>query len=303
MTKNEQTTKSRPRRHQPHPDGSARDSVALSLCGIPGSDLASHPSEVTCRLCLRQQRQARAKTSSCEIEGILRTILEAPSIPPTPWDEGLPLLTPVTWRHRDCTCGSCAVCRYFRALELEGLAEPAARTVAREYRWGSVTHALKSYAHHIVEGPDGPKSALGAFEDLARLGTFVDRSKTDSVRRSHYDAHEAGLIERILESALGGEAVGFRKALAILLAHEVGVPHARKGQRGAKTEWISVSEAELAERAGTTEAVIHGLIVRARRALKIELAARGFIPPPRESERAYAAFLVRFDDVESRRVA
>lgn len=295
--------------HAPSADPDAR-AVGMSLCCIPGSDLAEDAAEITCRLCEqmlaraekariareRAEKEARLAHARAELAKVTR-----PAAPLTRLEEGLPVLGPDTYASRECTCGECAVCLMFHDLALEsgerrhGMKSP--------HRWTSVTAALEAYVLLKADGYSSGKSATSAFVEIERLGCLIQGGTVDPMRRSHHEASEIAVIERTLETAFADHPIGVARAAAILLYRIVGTEVVHKGKLRQTIQRVVIEEAELAERFGVDELDVRSIVRKGRRALTVELAAREWIPAPREGERAYPDFLRRADALEETRVA
>ncbi len=279
--------------HAPSPDPEARRLAAMSLCRIPGSKLDDDPGAVTCRICLEQLSRA-AK--------VARPVMPVGHAPTEQDLEGLPVLTPETWAARNCTCGTCAVCVHL--LDARRQAQIPPRHIRdprmRDYRWGSIGEAIESYAILRIDGFDAGKSIQQAIGELAKLGAFVDQSSRDPIRKSHLQAVEVSLFERVLSEAFADFEGGWRRALAILLVRSVGTPVRTTTKGKVRIEIRTLEDNVIAENAGISEAEVRSVVRRARQALVVELAARELLPPPSSKSRAWGAYEQRIREIADR---
>lgn len=234
-------------------------------------------------------REAAASVPSSH-ERLWRALLdEVREVPERDFD-GLPVLDPSTYRRRECRCGGCVVCKFFRSIEED--ADDARRRRAAQiagqntrdlrHRFPHERAALHSYVTARAAGYQ-PGSSAGALLATAESGVHSPRSGPGEshVLRTADDVVE---VERALEVAYddgNDRDLGPRACRAILLARVVGRDVPRKTARGRLCrERKPVSLALVADRHGVSEAAVNAIVRSGLRRVRVELAARRLIPAP-----------------------
>jgi len=163
------------------------DALWQTLCGQLMPEVATLPSEVTCKKCRKLVKTLHVNPEpALYVDGLFkpRTLTEYEMreyAPPRPLFDslsGLPEVTQFTWnaiKDPHHWCMSCPTCLWFSELQAEAEAKPWAkrhRTSLTSYRWPSVTAALEWYVTLRMDGYSMGTSAE-AMAKLGKLGTVI----------------------------------------------------------------------------------------------------------------------------------
>ena len=188
----------------------------------------------------------------------------------------LPVLTPETYRARNCECGTCAVCRHL-ASSVDQLEARAPEAGDRTGRWPSLAAALLAWRTAQLDGyPVG--SLGGALAALAELGGWTTTERRDSSSASRM-AEDAADVERSLWRIEPTPLLSVAAHRDILISRIIGTPTRVKHRDGrVMRPWLPVGEQELADRYGVSVAVVRAATRRAAKAVRDDLVRRGLIP-------------------------
>lgn len=259
----------------------------LARCGWVSVPTSTDRAEVTCKACLRLLEAAAKRPPQTEIETIRAALLAAggvPKAPPPPrWD-------PATW-HSLCRpdpevmnrCGACALCDYERELARFSALDPW-RVEHRPERdadapvFGSLNGALVALAEWRIHDQH-LASQLGHILDRLRAGRpgggggapWRGTSLTDRAEDVAHVDKALRLAYRDGENAAHLEPA---QAEALLLLRTPGAT------RGALPTYQQLAEALLEWNHVTTPRELKRTVRHGRRAVSVELAARGLIRDP-----------------------
>lgn len=203
---------------------------------------------------------------------------------------GLPVLTPETYRRVSCHCRGCDVCRWFGDIEAQAFAAPWAKRHALEDpsrpRWATAVAALAEYVELLAYG--APTPSVGELvEHLGAQGARVQTSGPPADSRAIRIVDDRVTIETCLVAAYGPDndwGLGHRVCVDILLDRKVGRLDPVTGRDGRQhRKRVQVPADQLAEAHGVTPTDIGSIVRSGMRRLRIEMAARGLIRPPRAS--------------------
>lgn len=263
-------------RTKTHVIRSESSGISASICGMVGVRGATE--EPTCALCRRELDRLRALGVAAH---------EVPRVIPdagdgTRWDESL---APIA-------------------------AAPLPGRVARRYRWPSVSRALEAWARARVDGYSA-RSLHGVTEALGRDGVRVDGGQPcePSAMRQADDCAD---VEACLEHVFGHVAweglLDARAAFAATLWRWVASDWADvRVRRDVRREAVQLTPEAIADRLDmedVTPRVVKRTTDRAMRYLRVEMVARGLVPPRRTPPGgASAAYVAECAAVEARRAA
>lgn len=282
-----------------HFDAEPDSPIPRAICGWLGGTVTGVADAVTCKRCkkrLRRVKAAAALTGQDTIKPVAdpaeRYVERVErGIPHPTWDdvEGLPVLTPDTYRRRDCTCRDCSVCRFFRRIEQDEYAAPWRKTHVvydpHRPRWSSVAAALETLVIARVDG----SSAGGwgySLDVFRRLGVRIQAGgPTDSAAERQAD--DAIEVERALAAAYdqhNDRGLGLARCCAILLARLVGRLETIEGRGGRRAQRrVPVPIPELAEELGVSPSVIGGIVKSGKQRVYEHLRARGLVEQRRRA--------------------
>lgn len=242
-----------------------------TLCGdLVATDRRTDRGEwVDCKKCKRklQQQEVGSRVGpallplAAAVE-VLRDI--APLIDP---DSGLPVLTPSTYRKRDCRCGKCPVCRHeseiLRGWFIAPWREPPA-TERPKWRWPSVNAALEWYADLWEDGY--PQKSLG--EALSRIGQMgaTIQSSASGDSRAIQDADDQAQLEIALHHAAKGEQA-YDAPFVLRVLFEAAVGERIADNRGKVTR-APKDDAEVGRKQGLSGKAVGKLVKRMKRRLR-----------------------------------
>ncbi len=220
--------------------------------------------------------------------------------------EGLPVLTPATWRRLDCLCGDCPCCRYFVHLAINAHIDPYSdppkgRPSPDRPMWPTVEAALESYVRHIEDGY--PVPAMGAvLISLAETGIAV-RGGPPKSSPAHLAAEQVAAMDQALERVYPypEHALTPVQLREVLFARVVGRMRVTKDGWG--NLWRiaeKVPAEELAERYAIRRTVVASVVRSGMHRLRVQLAARGLTHMPPRSTRAYQAAATLREDLAAR---
>lgn len=276
------------------PPGSA---IPQSLCGDITARVTDEVASVTCKLCRRRLAKAFAVAAAPAVDHVERYVEDvfAGRVRAAAAHEdldGLPVLTPATYARRDCACGECSVCRYFRAVRqidyIAPWADSRPRVSTRTTRFSSVTHALEVY---VIGREDGASAGgWGCQLDIFRtLGVRVQADGETSSRAERM-ADDVIEVERALTvafDAANDRGLGLEACVAILLARVVGrleVVESAYGRRSLRH--VPVPAECLAERFGVSTNAIGGIVKSGRARVQEYLCRKGLVPARRSKMEA-----------------
>ena len=198
---------------------------------------------------------------------------------------GMPLLTPETWRRRDCRGHhprECVVCAFFADIDMLHWIDPYRRrySAPSSTRWRTAEQALADYLVIVADGYPSA-SPSGAIVTFGRLGTWTQQGGRKS-SQAETSADDAVVVELALRFAFD-DAPGWRACAAVVLA-----------RRATRTP---VDAGELAARLGIASEDIDAIVRQGMRGVRADLAARGLIERPRRGSRAFAAMVARMQDI------
>ena len=153
---------------------------------------------VTCKKCRQRLNKSPVELIAEVIAPVFQDI-EPLSDP----ESGLPILTRDTYLRRDCKCGSCQVCRHFKAIQADHELEPwKDRPTLHEqarFRWRTARQAVEWYLGTIELGYR-ERSSYEAMVRPGRVGARIETS-ADLEALSIRDADDRVTVERALKQA------------------------------------------------------------------------------------------------------
>jgi hypothetical protein len=257
-----------------------------TLCGTSAVNVVETRGLVTCLICKRHLESIpdEAAWSWRRVIEYVADVIGGPAVEPYPV-----AIVADEWRlmscrmHaaevQQCACTWCAWERRNRQRVDVWAESNATRPHRRhDFPFGSLAAALSFYARWRRDGASLRSSTGNAgsrLEAVARLGAEVQT--TQRFDRDSLEVERAGQacdIEAAVSVALSDEQR--RRGLSIEDAYDVLLASTDESLGD------SAHPAALAERTGITERAMRQLLAATRRALTVDLAARGLIPEPRE---------------------
>ena len=254
-----------------------------TLCGTSAVRVTETRQLVTCRHCKRMM-QGLSDPSDWDWDRVVRYVADVLCGPAV---ETYPVtIASDEWRMMSCRmhgaalercgCQWCAWERRWRGAVDDWQRSQSLRPHLRhQHPFGSIAAALSFYARWRRDGASlrsSTGSATARLEAVAKLG--VEVQTTQRFDRDSLEVDRAGyavIIEDCIAEALSDEqrrrGLAAATALAALLS--------------SLDESDASHPAALAERVGLTERAMRGMLASTRRALTVDLAARGMIPEPR----------------------
>lgn len=273
------------------------EGLNVALCGWLDVETTRDPKAATCKVCLRRHAGTgkKRKRRVPSVPQAMHDVLASTRSMLDQVETGvMPILTPETWQRRDCACGTCDVCSYFRVLRaagtLRGLepTKPIKPRVDAGPRWPNVRAALESYVKHRQDGYSAG-GVLGRMQDMMEKGgpESVPPGHTWQGNSATRAAEDVVSVERCLWVAFdrhNDRGIGWASCLHIVFARVVGLERVMVGTDGSRHLVVErVPAAELAREHVVTRNTVAGIVKSGLRRLTIEFAARGLIhhPPPK----------------------
>ena len=264
------------------------DVLWVTLCGQLMPEIATLPSDVTCKRCRQLLKTIHVNAApALYVEAVFKQgplteyeVQESP--PPRPLFDalsGLPEVTQFTWRaikdpHHWCM--SCPTCLWFSELQAEAKAKPWAkqhRLSFRTYRWPSVTAALEWYVTLRTDGYSMGTSAE-AMAKLGQLGTVIRAG--GNKQKAIDEADDAATMDAALTQCYRGisrRGLSRGERLYCLFATIVGRPpkkaHEVAGEIRRQNPGITV----------LTGPMVAAVATKGRFAVFEYLRERGMVPP------------------------
>lgn len=208
------------------------------------------------------------------------------------YPEGLPVINPTTWAawrlhcHRGrwtCKCGSCALCVFFRDIEMHPSDTYERSPVMFDDRplFWSVESAL---TQAVTVRRDGypSRSIAGAVVNVGEMGATIEGGERNS--REQASAERMAEVARAVAVLYGpgnDRGIGAEACVDILFARIVGREQIVRGRDGrGHRRLVPVPSAELSLAYGVSADAVAGIVKSGMRRLRVELAARDLIEQP-----------------------